>query len=60
MKHGDYLPNEQSFRSGLPEGKSILTPKSSQGRTRRERDKQARRASRIRERSIADANKKKV
>jgi hypothetical protein len=58
MKKGDYLPNAQSFQKGLPEGKSILECVSHDGRTRRERDKQARRAARIRERSQADASKK--
>jgi hypothetical protein len=54
VKKGDYLPNEQSFSSGLPEGKSTLNPKSSNGRTRRERDKNNRRFERIRARSNAD------
>ena len=49
-----YLPNQQSFESGLPSGKSILNPKSSNGRTRRERDKQNRRFERIRQRSDDD------
>lgn len=56
MKHGSYLPDEQSFRSGLPEGKSILNCKSHIGVTRREQEsgKKARNQQRVRERSHAD------
>lgn len=50
-----YLPNAQSFQGGLPVGKSILAPTSAKGRTRRERDKQAKRFTRVRERSLAAA-----
>jgi hypothetical protein len=58
MKRSTYLPDLQSFQSGLPQGTSKLNPESSNGRTRRERDKQARRAVRVRNRSIADREKK--
>jgi hypothetical protein len=64
IRHGfsgrgnDYLPNSQSFKSGLPEGKSTYAPESAKGRTRREREKQAKRAQRIRTRSIEAARKK--
>lgn len=53
MRRG-YLPDQQSFESGLPSGKSIYVNKSNTGRTRRERDKQSKRAARIRARSHAD------
>lgn len=55
-----YLPNAQSFESGLPSGKSKYAPESAKGRTRRERNKQAQRAARVRARSIADASSDKV
>ena len=56
-----YLPNEQSYSSGLPEGKSNFTNKANIGRTHRERKKQADRFNRIRKRSADDlANQKKV
>lgn len=54
MRKNGYLPNLQSFASGLPEGKTNYNPKSSNGRTRREREKQAARFNRIRARSRAD------
>ena len=53
MRNG-YLPDQQSFESGLPSGKSTYANKNNIGRTRRERDKQSKRAARIRARSHAD------
>jgi len=56
-----YLPNDLSFRSGLPEGKSKLEPESHIGRTKREvkSGKQVKRANRIRERSAQDLRDQK-
>jgi hypothetical protein len=56
VKNGTYLPDAQSFTSGLPEGKSVLAPEGAKGRTRREREsgKQSKRFQRIRDRSNAD------
>jgi hypothetical protein len=54
MRDDGYLPDQHSFNSGLPVGKSNFNPKSSNGRTRRERDKQNRRFERIRARSHED------
>jgi hypothetical protein len=54
----NYLPNAQSFSSGLPVGKSNMPGIKAKGRTVRERVKQQKRAVRVRERSAKAAAKK--
>ena len=53
-----YLPDLQSFASGLPVGQSKLAPEGHRGKTKKERQKQSARWKRIRDRSQADASKK--
>jgi hypothetical protein len=53
----DYHPTNEDFYPKLRQGESLIE-NSNSGKTRKERDKQSRRFKRIRERSIADRDKK--
>jgi hypothetical protein len=55
-----YSPDLQDFASGLQPGNSILQCESHKGRTKREREKQNRRANRVRARGLATGDGKGI